>query len=358
MAERRMFAKTIIDSDAFLDMPTSSQALYFHLSMRADDEGFVNNPKKIQRMVGSTEDDLKLLIAKNFILTFESGVIVIKHWKIHNYIRADRLAKTKYEEERALITTKENGSYTYLNGNEMEIENTDLRKLAYSKSTLPYSFNYKMKRAFENKTCPICNKTMTSSIKLLTPTIQHNIPISKGGLHELENISIICLSCNTSIQDKTTEKLNQEDVIKTWDRIVELEKNGIEWYWDLTKLDKCQSIDCQMSAQDSIGKVSIDKNNKENNKKKNFIKPTLEQIQSFINEHSLNVDANIFYDYYESNGWMVGKNKMKSYEATLRRWSRTQKAEIKPKWMDEEIKAEKSKVEVTEEDLRYVGIIE
>ena len=101
MAERRMFAKTIIDSDAFLDMPLSTQALYVHLSMRADDEGFINNPKKIQRMIGATDDDRKLLIAKSFIIPFESGIVVIKHWKIHNYIRGDRIHETKYIEERA-----------------------------------------------------------------------------------------------------------------------------------------------------------------------------------------------------------------------------------------------------------------
>ena len=112
MAERRMFAKTIIDSDAFLDMPLTTQALYFHLSMRADDEGFINNPKKIQRMIGATEDDLKLLIAKNFIIPFESGIVVIKHWRIHNYIRGDRLKSTMYAEERDRLEVKENGAYT------------------------------------------------------------------------------------------------------------------------------------------------------------------------------------------------------------------------------------------------------
>ena len=116
MAERRMFAKTIIDSDAFLDMPLSTQALYFHLSMRADDEGFINNPKKIQRMIGCSEDDLKLLIAKNFIIPFESGIVVIKHWKIHNYIRGDRVHNTQYTEERSLLDVKENGSYTMMSG--------------------------------------------------------------------------------------------------------------------------------------------------------------------------------------------------------------------------------------------------
>lgn len=112
MAERRMFAKTIIDSDAFLDMPLSTQALYFHLSMRADDEGFINNPKKIQRMVGSSEDDLKLLTAKRFILAFDSGVIVIKHWKLHNYIRSDRFKPTMYLEEKSRLITKENKAYS------------------------------------------------------------------------------------------------------------------------------------------------------------------------------------------------------------------------------------------------------
>ena len=112
MAERRMFAKTIIDSDAFLDMPLSAQSLYFHLAMRADDDGFINNPKKIQRMVGASDDDCKLLIAKRFIITFESGVIVIKHWRMHNYIQKDRYKPTLYKDEMSRLTLKENNSYT------------------------------------------------------------------------------------------------------------------------------------------------------------------------------------------------------------------------------------------------------
>lgn len=112
MAERRMFAKTIIDSDAFIDMPLSTQALYFHLSMRADDDGFINNPKKIQRMVGASDDDLKVLVMKRFIIPFESGIVVIKHWKIHNYIQKDRYKPTVYAEEKKLLETKDNGSYT------------------------------------------------------------------------------------------------------------------------------------------------------------------------------------------------------------------------------------------------------
>ena len=112
MAERRMFAKKITESDAFLDMPSSSQALYFHLSMSADDDGFVNNPRKIQRMVGASDDDMKILIAKSFIIIFESGIIVIKHWKMHNYIQSDRYKPTDYQDEKALLEMKKNKSYT------------------------------------------------------------------------------------------------------------------------------------------------------------------------------------------------------------------------------------------------------
>ena len=107
-----MFSLTIIDSDAFLEMPSSTQNLYFHLSMRADDDGFVNNPKRIMRMIGASEDDLKLLIAKRFLIGFQTGVVVIKHWKIHNYIQSDRYNKTVYQEELAQLETKDNKAYT------------------------------------------------------------------------------------------------------------------------------------------------------------------------------------------------------------------------------------------------------
>lgn len=111
MAQRRMFSPDIVCSDAFLDMPTSSQALYYSLGMYADDDGFVN-PRKIMRMLGVAEDDLKILIGKRFVLPFASGVIVIKHWKINNLVRKDWYRPTQYLEERALLLVKENGAYT------------------------------------------------------------------------------------------------------------------------------------------------------------------------------------------------------------------------------------------------------
>lgn len=119
MAEKRMFTQKIIDSDAFLDMPLSTQALYFHLNMRADDDGFVNNPKKVVRMVGACDDDLKLLIVKRFVIGFDSGVIVIKHWRMHNTLRKDRYNPTHYQEELSTLAIKDNNSYTENRGNQL-----------------------------------------------------------------------------------------------------------------------------------------------------------------------------------------------------------------------------------------------
>ena len=112
MAEKRMFTQKITDSDAFLDMPLSTQALYFHLNMMADDDGFINNPKRIQRTIGASEDDLKLLIAKRFVICFENGVIVIKHWLMHNTLRKDRYKPTQYQEQFATLSVKANNAYT------------------------------------------------------------------------------------------------------------------------------------------------------------------------------------------------------------------------------------------------------
>lgn len=106
-----MFAKTIVLSDAFLDMPLSARCLYFTLGMVADDDGFVNNPKSIMRQCGAQEDDMKILLAKKFLLAFESGVIVIKHWRINNYLQKDRITPTKYIEEKSTLQIEENGSY-------------------------------------------------------------------------------------------------------------------------------------------------------------------------------------------------------------------------------------------------------
>jgi len=112
VAERRCFGMKIVDSDAFLDMPLSTQALYFHLGMRADNDGFVNNPRRIARLIGACDDDLNILYSKRFILVFDIGVVVIKHWRIQNTLKNDRLKMPQYPEIAAKVYIKANGSYT------------------------------------------------------------------------------------------------------------------------------------------------------------------------------------------------------------------------------------------------------
>ena len=115
MAERRMFAKSIVLSDAFLDMPLSARCLYFTLGMLADDDGFVSSPKAIMRQCGASQDDMAVLLQKRFILAFESGVIVIKHWRMNNYLQNDRHKATTYKEELATLTLDDKGAYTEVN---------------------------------------------------------------------------------------------------------------------------------------------------------------------------------------------------------------------------------------------------
>jgi len=227
MAERRMFAKTIIDSDAFLDMPLSTQSLYFHLSMRADDEGFINNPRKIQRMIGASDDDLKLLVAKSFIIPFESGIVVIKHWKIHNYIRGDRLHGTKYTEEKSLLNVKENGSYT-----------------------------------------------LSSDI------------------------------CQSNVSQ----------------------------------------LDANLDTEVRLGKDSLVKDSIESRAKSTrFVPPTLEEVREYCIERHNSVDPQRFIDFYESKGWMVGKNKMKDWKACVRTWEQRDKKEKPSEQVDENTRARREK---------------
>lgn len=120
MANKRMFTMKIVDSDAFLDMPLSSQCLYFHLNMRADDDGFIGNPKRVMKIVGASEDDLKLLIAKRFLLVFENGVIVIKHWRMHNTLSKNRYHETAYTDEKSCLKLKDNNSYSLTSGNPID----------------------------------------------------------------------------------------------------------------------------------------------------------------------------------------------------------------------------------------------
>lgn len=221
MAERRMFAKTIIDSDAFLEMPVTSQLLYFHLSMRADDDGFVNKPKSLMRMVGCKDDDLKLLFVKKFLIPFESGVVVIKHWKIHNYIRKDTYTETKYKEEKATLELDENSAYRLTGESPLQLRD-------------------------ESVTSP------STQVRL---------------------------------------------------------------------------------GQVSTGKDSVGKDIEEAappTRSKRFVPPTVDEVREYCFERGNSVDPQRFVDYYSSNGWMVGKTKMKDWKAAVRTWEQREKSQNKP----------------------------
>lgn len=129
MAQKRMFDKSITNDDNFLDMPVSSQVLYFHLSMNADDDGFINNWKSIMRMTGTKEDDLKVLIAKQFIIPFDSGVIVIRHWRINNYLRSDRYKETQFKTELRQLALGENEEYLLENKVGIPLVDTDKNRI-------------------------------------------------------------------------------------------------------------------------------------------------------------------------------------------------------------------------------------
>ena len=222
MAERRMFAKTVIDSDAFLDMPLSAQALYFHLSMRADDDGFINNPKRIQKLVSCTDDDLKLLIAKHFIIPFESGIVVIKHWKIHNYIQKDRYKETVYQEEKAMLQVKENNAYTLTdtaciqNGYNLDTQvrlgkdRLELGKDRLVEDSVPVD------TGVDNSTLEYMGGTLGKGVVLLT-NAQSDALLEKLGLdafnHYIDRLSSFIIEKNVTVGNhyKTILKWAEED---------------------------------------------------------------------------------------------------------------------------------------------------
>ena len=213
-----MMAKSIIKSDQFLDMPATTQNLYFHMLLDADDDGFVNAPKSIMRIVGAKDDDMKLLVAKQFVISFGSGVIVIKHWKIHNYIQSDRY-KPSIQPERKLLEITANKEYQ-LNASPVSTMDTEC------------------------------------------------------------------------IQDVSVGK-------------VRLGKASI----GKVRLDNTIEGECEKPHSP---------------KRKTFTKPTIDEIQDYCIERNNNINAAQFYDYYESNGWKVGKNSMKDWKAAVRTWERSE----------------------------------
>lgn len=205
MAERRMFTKKITDDDNFISLASSAQALYFHLNQGADDDGFNNQVQMAMWKAHASIDDLKVLMAKNYIIRFESGVIVIKHWRMHNTLRKDRYNPTSFQDELKQLGIKTNGAYT--------------------------------------------------------------------------------LDCDEE-----------------------------------TRLP----IGCQMGDTDkiSIDKDSIDKVIKEEEPKTRKAHPTLEEVKAYCEERKNGIDAEQWFNFYASKGWMVGRSKMVDWKAAVRTWER------------------------------------
>ena len=200
MAERRMFAKTIIDSDAFLDMPTSARLLYYDLGMRADDDGFVNSPKKIIRMTGASDDDLSVLIAKKFIIPFENGIVVIKHWRIHNYIRKDTYNETAYKEEKAMLILDENKSYKLVESKRIQSVDEPSTQVRLGKVSIG-------KDRLDNNIPASEEKSSTASAKA-----------SKHKYGEYKNV----LLKDEELQKLQKEYQNWEELIKYLDEYIEM----------------------------------------------------------------------------------------------------------------------------------------
>lgn len=213
MAERRMFSKQIIDSDAFLDMPLSSQSLYFHLSMRADDDGFLNNAKKIQRMLGCTDDDFKILLAKNFVIPFENGVCVIKHWRIHNYIQKDRYKKTIYVEEAKKLALKNNNVYTLDTGCIQDVSSLDsqvrLGKDSKEKSMAKKSNDFDLPDWLETS---LWNDFMEMRKKIKKPMTERAVSLMLKKLSAFKNAGIDVTAClNNSILNNWADVYEPKD---------------------------------------------------------------------------------------------------------------------------------------------------
>jgi len=213
MAQKRMFSNSVVGSDDFLEMPDSAQNLYFHLSMQADDDGFVDNWKSIMRMTGKKEDDMKILIAKSFVIPFDTGVLVIKHWKINNYIQKDRYKETIYKSEKALLTTDENSVYNLDTNCIHSIDKNRLDKISIEKSNIDIP-------ASEAKASPASVKA-NGEISLKDKELQTKEVIAKASKHKYGEYK------NVLLKDEELQKLKEQypnymELIKYLDEYIEM----------------------------------------------------------------------------------------------------------------------------------------
>ena len=332
MAQRRMFNKSITNSSKFLKMPMSSRLLYYDLGMNADDDGYVEH-FMVLRMTGATQQDLGVLEVNGLVKVFDENVLWIRDWKENNYIQKDRYTPSKYLQIYNIeeyIEYEEKRTIPLTMARQKRLE-------AKKESSLPSTFENTIRNAFIGKDCPICKKTMSFEREIDMPSIQHNIPISLSGKHEIDNISVICRSCNCSIQNKQiTEPYNTEEVKKIWECVGNV-----------------------YTGKDSIGKISID-NKKEINKEKNIkkekygtygrVKLTIDEYLRLADEFGedfIKKQIELLDEYIESNN---NKNKYTNFNLVLRKSIRenwfNKKQEDVPKWFDKENKLN----EITEEE--------
>ncbi len=239
MARKRMFDMEIIDTDLFLEMPIGAQNLYFHLGMRADDDGFVSNPRKIQKLIGSNEDDLKILIAKQFIIPFETGIIVIRHWKLNNYLRKDRYTPTIYTQEKALLQEDSNGVYNLgipsgiPNDNQMTTNGIhSIEENSIEKNSIEEKRKEKKESKKESFDKLIDNYTCNEELKY---ELKNHLAVRKAKKGAMTNRAIELslkkldeLTYSVPVNEMEEEKIKivQQSIERGWISFFELQKNN------------------------------------------------------------------------------------------------------------------------------------
>jgi len=310
MANRRMFSKTITNSSKFLMMPPSAQNLYFHLGMNADDDGFCEH-FTIMRMTESKPDDLKILQAKGFIKIFDDKVLIITQWKENNYIRSDRYTPSKYlkiykEELKQLSSGQEKADKEKTNKEKPKWLKS--REKARKDGDLPFSFDYKIKKSFWGRRCIICGEVMGSN-SINKPSIQHNIPFSKGGKHTIDNISVICESCNEKNKGRVLDKTNSDEVKRVWDEIKK-------------KDDGIQSV-TRMDTQVRLGKVRLGKVRVRERIEKKSNSPSLlpQKTKKFIIKVKKDLE-----------GISISRNQIEEIKKFVAYWTEPNKSQTKIRW--------------------------
>lgn len=260
MAERRMFAKTVVLSDAFLDMPPSARCLYFTYGMLADDDGFVNNPKSVMRQCGSTDEDIRQLVDGGYIIKFDSGVIAITAWRVNNLIKNDRYVPTACTKEKKMLNAMDSGFY---------VESTC---------------------GLESEKKSDCYVEMTYGSDNSIKSASH-VPVSEPS----------CIHSGSTTGTKVEPTLNQSGTeVEPQDR--------------LGKVSIGQD-NKKTSAHEGAHAC-------EDPKRKFFTPPTVEEVREYCRSRNNNVDPEQFCSFYESKGWMVGQNRMKDWKAAVRTWER------------------------------------